>query len=524
MSIDMTPDVLHSNHDVVVIGSGLTGSWVAHELTRQGLNVLMLEAGPALGFAESRAPVWTDELKDRVTIRQGEQSRHAAFWFNGPDAFVDDLHHPYEKTRDFTWIRGRQVGGRSLTWGGVALRHSDLEFSSRGAHGVTWPIRHVDLAEYYEEIEGFMGVEGTAADAPSLPDGRYLLPNHPMTEEEAGFASLVQSMWPERRVVQSRVIPDPRGVPSADLGAWSARTVHHSLLPSAIATGRLTIRSGVIVSHLVAMADGRVGSVSCVDATNGQRFSVPAKNVYLSASTIESIRILLNSASQVHPNGIGNSGGLLGKGLLDKGAVSFSGSIPGARDRTPRPFGHGHGLLIPRFNVARDELAAERGFAITGSMQRGRNLPDGTANWSLAAQYEREPSVGNCVELASNTVDKWGLRTVKVTSSPSEADAKLHEKARGKLLEMISVAQYQIHDQGEASPGSFVHEAGGAAMGSDSRTSVVNERNQVWDCANLYVTDGSCFVTAGWQNPSLTMMAIALRAARMGGNRIRGVA
>ncbi len=197
MSIDMTPDVLHSNHDVVVIGSGLTGSWVAHELTRQGLNVLMLEAGPALGFAESRAPVWTDELKDRVTIRQGEQSRHAAFWFNGPDAFVDDLHHPYEKTGDFTWIRGRQVGGRSLTWGGVALRHSDLEFSSRGAHGVTWPIRHVDLAEYYEEIEGFMGVEGTAADAPSLPDGRYLLPNHPMTEKKrdlrASFSPCGQS-------------------------------------------------------------------------------------------------------------------------------------------------------------------------------------------------------------------------------------------------------------------------------------------------------------------------------------------
>jgi choline dehydrogenase-like flavoprotein len=510
-------------YDALVIGAGLTGAWAAKELAEAGLEVLVLDAGPALAPAEvTEVEPRSSPRRREAARRQPVQSQAVAYWLHPPQLFVDDFDHPYSVVAHspFAWIRGRQIGGRSFAWGGVTLRWSDHEFTDpdRDGIGPRWPIRHADLAPAYEQVERFLGVSGVADGLPQLPDGVFL-PPAPFTAAERAFKDVVEARWPERRVIHCRgIAPEP----GADAGAdarWTTKSALHRVLPAALATGRAWVRPDSVVSHLIVDPDtGRVSGAACLDRLTKEPFDARARIVVLSASTIESVRLLLNSRSPRHPAGLGNSSGLVGRGLADHLAVRVSGTLPSGRAAAaPAPIGGPHAISIPRFRNLddRDRRPFTRGYGIWGGLDRQAPLdtPPGESPWLLTALLEVLPRDENRIEIDDGVTDAWGIKSVRLRLCYGENEWKMAEDAGAALLEMAAAAGLAVRQRSMSGPGAYVHELGGARMGADPRTSVLSPFNQCWDARNLFVVDGSAFPTAGWQNPTLTMMALTVRAA-----------
>jgi len=513
----------HRRYDALVIGAGLTGAWAAKELSEAGLDVLVLDAGPRLAPDEvSEVDPRTSARRREAARRQPVQSQTAAYWTLPPHLFVDDFDHPYAVVANspFAWIRGRQIGGRSFAWGGVTLRMSDYEFADpdRDGIGPRWPIRHADLAPHYETIERTLAVSGAADGLPQLPDGMFL-PPAPFTAVEQTFKDAVETRWPERHVIHCRGI-SPDGGQAADADVrWAARSALHRVLPAALVTGKVAIRPDAVVSHLLvdtntALVTGAAG----VDRLTKDPFEARARIVVLCASTIESVRLLLNSRSRQHPTGIGNSSGLLGRGLVDHLAVRVWGSVESdLRGQAPAPLGGPHAISIPRFRNLddRDRRSFVRGYGIWGGLDRQAAVDGGTdeSAWLLTALLEVLPRDENRIEIDEGLTDAWGIKAVRIRLGYGDNEWKMAEDAGAALLEMAAAAKLPVRHRSMSGPGAYVHELGGARMGADSASSVLNAFNQCWDAKNLFVVDGSSFPTAGWQNPTLTMMALTVRAA-----------
>jgi len=509
--------------DVLVIGAGLTGAWAAKELAEAGLKVLVLDAGPALAPAaisevEPRRSPWRHEAGRRQPI----QSQAAAWWTHPPQLFVDDFDHPYTVIANspFTWIRGRQIGGRSLTWGGVTLRFSDHEFGDpdRDGIGPRWPIRHADLAPAYGRVEQFLRVSGGAESLRQLPDGVFV-PPAPFTAAERAFKAIVETRWPDRRVINCRgIAPNGAETPGGD-ARWTTKSALHRLLPAAIATGRVATRPDSVVSHLVVDPDtALVSGAAGFDRLTMDPFEVRARIIVLCASTIESVRLLLNSRSRQHPAGIGNSSGLVGRGLIDHLAVRLSGTLPvGHGGAAPAPLGGPHAISIPRFrNLDSDDRRPfVRGYGVWGGLDRQVPLDPAAAEapWVLTALLEVLPQEENRIEIDEGLSDAWGIKTVRLRLCYGRNEWNMAEDAGAALLEMAAAGELTVRRRSISGPGAYVHELGGARMGSDPRSSVLSPFNQCWDAKNLFVVDGSAFPTAGWQNPTLTMMALSVRAS-----------
>jgi len=500
--------------DAVVVGAGLTGTWAAKQLGEAGMRVMLLDAGPLpSSSAATERGDWSIQQREAIAARQPVQARHFSYWQHDPALFVDDIDHPYSYASGspFVWIRGRQVGGRSHTWGGVTLRFSDCEFKDREAArcGGHWPLGYADLAPYYDTVERVFAVQGSSANLMQLPDGAFM-PPIALTQSERLFKRVIEHRWPERHVIHSRSVS---GAVHHD--GWAPRTTLHALLPSALATSRVTLRPDSIVSHLVLGSDlTTVRGVAGKDRLSGQSFEVSARIVVLCASTLESLRIMLNSRSRHCPDGVGNSRGLLGTRLLDHAAVSLSGSIPNSEDFAVEPWTPGAGILIPRFcNVGRRDRKFVGGYGVSGGLQRGSRSAKGEAPWSLTALLEVLPRVENAVRIDDRLVDAWGIPSVSVQMSYSNNEREMQHEAEQCLREMADSAGLLVQQTTTTLPGAYVHELGGAPIGNDPGSSVLNPCNACWDAKNLFVLDGACFVTAGWQNPSLTMMALAVRAS-----------
>jgi choline dehydrogenase-like flavoprotein len=485
--------------------------------------VLVVDAGPALDPAEvSQIEPRTSLRRREAALRQPVQSRTAAWWTHPPQLFVDDFDHPYTVVAcsPFAWIRGRQVGGRSFAWGGVTLRFSDHEFGDpdRDGIGPCWPIRHADLAPFYEKVERFLRVSGAADGLSQLPDGVFL-PPAPFTTAERAFKAIVQARWPDRRVINCRGISPDGGETAGSDARWATKSALHRLLPAALATGRVAVRADSVVSHLSVDPDtALVSGAVCLDQLTKDPFEVRARIVVLCASTIESVRLLLNSRSRQHPAGIGNSSGLLGLGLIDHLAVRVSGTLPAGRSSTsPAPLGGPHAISIPRFrNLDKaDRRPFVRGYGIWGGLDRQTPLDPSSAEppWLLTALLEVLPRDENRIEIDDGLRDAWGIKSVRLRLSYGENEWRMAEDADAALLEMAAAGGLTISQRSTSGPGAYVHELGGARMGSDPRTSVLSPFNQCWDAKNLFVVDGSSFPTAGWQNPTLTMMALSVRAS-----------
>jgi choline dehydrogenase-like flavoprotein len=509
-------------YDALVIGAGLTGAWAAKELAEAGLEVLVLDAGPSLAPAEvSEAEPRTSPRRREAARRQPVQSQSVAYWLHPPQLFVDDYDHPYSVVANspFAWIRGRQIGGRSFAWGGVTLRLSDHEFTDpeRDGIGPRWPIRHADLAPAYEKVERFLSVSGAADGLPQLPDG-VLLPPPPFTAAERAFKEVVEARWPDRRVIHCRgIAPESSREANGD-ARWASRSALHRVLPAALATGRAWVRPDSVVAHLLIDPDtGRVSGSACLDRLTKDPFEVRARLVVLCASTIESVRLLLNSRSRQHPAGIGNSSGLLGRGLTDHLAVRISGTVPARAPGPPAPIAGPHAITIPRFRNLddRDRRPFTRGYGIWGGIDRQAavDTAPGESPWLLTALLEVLPREENRIEIDDGLTDAWGIPSVRLRLGYGDNEWRMAEDAGTALLEMTSTADLTVRQRSMSSPGAYVHELGGARMGADARTSVLSPFNQCWDAKNLFVVDGSAFPTAGWQNPTLTMMALTVRAA-----------
>ena len=498
-------------YDAIVVGAGASGGWAAKQLTEGGMQVLLLDAGET---PEQKArSIWQQNLMRKIRYRgkvdqrtlsmrrQPIQSKTPAWEWNY-HYFVDDLDNPYTTPADkpFTWLRSRQVGGRMIvkTHGRQLYRFSDSEFkaASRDGFGVDWPIAHRDLAPYYERVERWVGLTGTVEQIPHLPDS-VLLPPQPMTEGEQLLKASVESCWPDRRVIPARTAPPP------------------STIPAALQTGRLTLRSNAIARQiLVDDKTGKAKGVTFVDRHSHKTHEVRANVVVLCASTIESTRLLLNSASADHPQGLGNSSGLLGHYLMDHvNSVTVEGSIP-QPERFARNVPAGS-FYIPQFrNIADRQPNFIRGYGIQGTAAREVLEGRDRVPFVMRAFGEMLPRFENCITLDPAQKDAWGIPVAHISCAFSDNEHAMAEDTLATLKEMSAAAGFVVETESRslAPPGTAAHEVGTARMGHDPATSVLNSFNQSWDVKNLFVTDGSCFVSQGYQNPTLTIMALTVRA------------
>jgi len=514
------------------------------------MRVLLLEAGSALSpeadhFDENIAhtvPGILDGagIAPQVKQRQAVQALCPAYNERSHKFFVDDIDHPYSvpETKQFAWIRSRQVGGRTILWGRQCYRMSDFEFkaAARDGFGEDWPISYSDLAPYYDKVETFMGVHGSYEHLPQLPDGRFL-PPLALSAGEQLLKIAVETKWPQRKVIPMRIA----GANSPDGGGsvWPYFSSPGSTLAAAGRTGKLELQPNSITSHiLVDSHSGKAKGVGYVDRDTKQAYEAFGKVILLCASTIESTRILLNSATRQHPGGLGNSADVLGHYLMDHtGCITVTGVGP---PRSPVAGGNesAMGIYMPNFrNLDGPEMKFLRGYGIQGGVQRGipglghSQLPGSAADSSwdrknssdslsgdsqfwLAAFGEMLPRFHNRVTLNQDEKDAWGIPTVHIDCTHSDNERAMARDQVECLTEMAEAAGFQIMRKQErmAQPGLSIHEVGTARMGADPGKSVVDPFNACWDADNVFVLDGACFVSQGYQNPTLTMMAIAVRA------------
>jgi choline dehydrogenase-like flavoprotein len=529
--------------DAIVVGSGATGGAAAWKLTARGKRVLVLEAGKPTSPSEHRPRFLRNSataLWRHWTGRQHTQRHHPTYWATNPDFFVDDVANPYSTPDDmpFRWIRGGRVGGRTLTWDAVTPRLSDFEFkaASDDGFGIDWPICHDDLDPYYAELETLFDVFGTREGLPQLPDGVFSGQKQ-LTPGELHFKKKAEAYFGDRRVIVSRGVNAER---SPEKGAhFSKITSIRTTLQRALDTGLLTIRANARAAKvLVEGTRERADGVEWIDTQTGEVHRARAKLVFLCASTIESVRILLNSRTSAHAQGLGGNSGHLGHYLMDHSAGNVYFTLPDVReDGGPYEFSGCASILVPRYqNLGQRTHPYLRGFGIWGGIQRmpvpnilrrDRNVAFGF----LCGRSEVLPHRENRVELSS-TKDRYGVPVPHITCAWKEADVQLAAAARADTEDMVRCAggvpgmvtdhfytpfvkdfMRQIQKEWTIStPGMFVHEVGGARMGKDPSESVVDPYCAVWGVGNVFVTDGACWVTSGWQNPTLTEMAITLRA------------
>jgi choline dehydrogenase-like flavoprotein len=546
----------NTTYDALIVGSGITGGWAAKELTEKGLNVLVLEAGrtilPEQDYVE-HVPIW--ELKFRYWDNRAERQRiqpiqrecyYACDEFSH-HFFVNDLDNPYSSDpgKPFTWIRGRQVGGKSITWGRQSYRWSDLDFEANLRDGVAvdWPIRYQDIAPWYDYVEEFAGISGQPEGLPQLPDGKFLPPME-MTCVEQDLRNAVAKHYDDRLVTIGRAAVLTRthkgraachycGICHRGCITQSYFSSLNSTLPAAQKTGRLTIRPYSVVHSLAFdSATRRISGVRVIDAQSKSAIEFKGRVVFLCASTLESARILLNSTTPEFPNGLANSSGELGHNLMDHHMGSGAGgTMPGHEDKMP--FGNRpNGIYIPRFrNVSSKQKDFLRGYGYQGGgtregWNRGLHMAGFGADFkkalsvpgpwylSLGGFGECLPDHANYVESNSEKLDAWGIPTFKIHCEWNENERAMSRDIASQAAEMLAAAgASEISSwQDMSAPGLAIHEMGTARMGRDPKTSVLNAHNQAHDVKNLFVTDGSCMVSSSCVNPSLTYMALTARA------------
>lgn len=552
-----------ADFDAIVVGSGMSGGWSAKELTERGLKVLVLERGaeirPERDYTD-RIPPWERPNLDRIP--EDEIAEHYPKQYGGvayaikettKHFWVKDSEHPYEEAEgtSYDWLRGYHTGGRSIMWSRQAYRLApqDFEANLQEGVGVDWPIRYDDIAPWYDHVERFAGIAGTAERLPQLPDGVFQ-PAFAFTCAEEEFKARVEAAFPGRNVIPARVahITEPTEE-QAGLGRSRCRVRNrcehgcifkayfssvNATLPAAERTGNLTMVHNAIVQSVDYDPEAaRVTGVRVIDAETGGRTTYTARVVFLNASTIASAMILLQSTSEAFPNGLANRSDQVGRNLMDHiSGAGASGLLHGFEDKTV--FGRRPGgIYIPRYaNITENDKPYRRGFGYQGSGTPvggpgGRTPGIGRAfkeahrqpgPWriGIGAFGEQLPDPENRVTLHPTRRDKWGNPIAVFRVTYSENAHIMMEEARKDAIAMLEAAgctDIRSSPVELTKPGNRIHEMGSARMGRDPATSVLNGWCQAHDVENLFITDGSFMTSAACQNPSLTYMAFSARAA-----------
>jgi choline dehydrogenase-like flavoprotein len=541
-----------NTYDAIVVGSGISGGWAAKELCEKGLKTLVLERGPMVehikDYTTATLAPWEFAHRNVVSEKMRKEQHSQVRGFcneHNSHFFVNDIEHPYNQVKPYDWIRGYHVGGRSLTWGRQCYRWSDLDFeaNAKDGHGVDWPIRYKDIAPWYSYVEKFVGVSGSVEGLPQLPDGEFLPPME-MNCLEEHLASSISKTFTDRKMIIGRVANLTRGLNqrgpcqfrnACDRGCPFSGyfSSNSATLPAAKATGNLTIRPDSVVAEVIYDKERkRATGVRVIDANTMQSEEYYAKIIFLNASTLGSTFILLNSISEVFPNGMGNESGQLGHNLMDHhyhvGAV---GSHDGFKDSyfSGR---RANGIYVPRFRNIDEKTKRNdyvRGFGYQGGASRGRfNGSDkiGAAlkeeaaslgDWGmwLGAWGEQLPDYDNKVSLSKEKKDKWGLPLLDIDCEFKENEYAMRKdmmNSAAEMLESAGMKNISTFDDDKAYPGLCIHEMGTARMGKDPKTSVLNKWNQLHSVKNVFVTDGACMTSSANQNPSITYMALTARA------------
>jgi choline dehydrogenase-like flavoprotein len=541
--------------DAIVIGSGMSGGWAAKELTEQGMKVLLLERGENIehitGYKTALKAPW--ELPHRNWITNQIREEHATmtrdFFMDEGNAYLwtNEKDSPYIEKRPFDWFRGYHVGGRSLMWGRQSYRWNrfDYEANLNEGVGVDWPIRYEDMAPWYDHVESFAGISGSLEGLEQLPDGKFLPPMELNVVEKSVAARIKARYAGSRRLIIGRVanITVPHNGRTncqyrnkCDLGCpfGAYFSTQSATLPAAVKTGNLTLRPFSIVTKLIYDKDRkRASGVEVLDAETRVTYEFKSRIVFLCASTLNSAWVLMNSATDVWPDGLGSSSGELGHNIMDHHfRVGASGEVDDFVDRYV--FGRrANGFYIPRYrNLFGDKRGYARGFGYQGVASREgwqreiAELGVGAAMkaaltepgpWTIGMTGFGEvlPNHDNQITLDKNTRDKWGLPVLSMDCDIGENEVKMRVDMMNDAAEMLEAAgvkNVKPKDSGYAL-GQGIHEMGSARMGRDPKTSVLNKHNQVWDAQNVFVTDGSCMASTSCVNPSLTYMALTARAA-----------
>ncbi|WP_316821786.1 GMC family oxidoreductase [Pedobacter gandavensis] len=545
-------------YDAIVIGSGISGGWAAKEFTEKGLKTLVLERGKdvkhIVDYPTTNKYPYEFEHRGELTLAIKKEnpvvSKCYAFREDAMHFFVKDQEHPYVQEKPFDWIRGYQVGGKSLLWARQTQRWSDLDFEGplRDDFAVDWPIRYKDLDSWYTYAEKFAGISGNKDGLPALPDGDFL-PAFPLNAVEDYFKNTIREKFEGRHVISARCahLSQPKQV-HFDQGRGKCQnrnlcqrgcpfggyfSSNSSTLPWAEKTGNLTLKPfSVVESVLYDEKLGKASGVRVVDTNTKEVREYYAKVIFVNAATINTNLILLNSKSSRFPNGLGNDSGTLGKYVaFHNYSARISAEYDGLREFSTDGRNPAGGGYIPRFrNLLKQETNFKRGYAAGFSAYRSPDRDTSGFGTDLKAQLlhknlglwqvgshmmgETIPKATNFVKLDADQKDAWGIPLLRISVDYDENDAKMKKDYLDQMTEMFSAAGFtniKANDAGQA-PGLDIHEMGGARMGHDPKTSVLNKWNQLHDCKNVFVTDGACMTSTSTQNPSLTYMALTARA------------
>jgi choline dehydrogenase-like flavoprotein len=551
--------------DAIVVGSGISGGWAAKELTERGLKVLMLDRGQdikhKIDYVDTNKPAWeyphrggrTQKMIEEYPVLKRDyplNERNLSWWCSDQD-------HPYVEKKPFGWFRGYHVGGRSLMWGRQSYRWSDLDFEANAKDGIAidWPIRYKDIAPWYDHAETFAGISGSLEGLPHLPDGKFLPPMQLNIVEQDVAKRIKEHYKNERHMFIGRVANLTAKIEGRDsacqfrnicsngcpFGAYFS--TQSSTLPAAEKTGNLTLRPWSICTEVIYDKDTKKAKgVRVLDAQNNQTYEYYSKVVFLNASALNTAWLMMRSATDVWPDGLGSSSGQLGHNVMDHHLkIGASGDVDGYEDKYYYGF-RPNGIYIPRFrNLPGGEKRNYlRGFGYQGGASR-EGWSRLVAELNIGAEFkealtepgkwtmgiggfgEMLPYHDNKITISKDKKDKWGLPVLEFDVEFKENEKNMRVDIMNdakEMLEAAGVKNVKAYDNG-CEPGWGIHEMGTARMGKDPKTSVLNSNNQVWDCKNVFVTDGACMVSASCVNPSLTYMALTARAAEFAVNELK---
>jgi choline dehydrogenase-like flavoprotein len=544
--------------DVIVIGSGISGGWAAKEFTGKGLKTLVLERGRDVkhlkDYPTTNMKPWEFEHRGEIpyTIQKENPvaSRCYVFREDAMHFVVKDTEHPYVQEKPFDWIRGYQVGGKSILWARQTQRWSEYDFEgpARDGYAVDWPIRYKDLAPWYSYVEKFAGISGNKDGLDVLPDGEFLPPLE-LSCVENYFKDFVSKNYPERHVIYARCahLTEPKQV-HLDQGRGQCQkrnlcqrgcpfggyfNSNSTTIPWAEKTGNMTLRPfSVVESIIYDEKKGKAVGVRVIDTNTKEQIDYFARVIFVNAAALNTNLILLNSTSSRFPNGLGNDSGILGKFVaFHNYRAKINAVYDGFLDKTT----DGRTMTsayLPRFrNVKKQETDFLRGYAAGFGAGRSNNIKrDGFGEtlknnlaskelgpWRVGSHMMGEtiPKATNYVRLDPTKKDAWGIPQLAINMDYDDNDEKMVKDFMEQMTEMYTKAGFKeikTFDSKQA-PGLDIHEMGGARMGIDPKTSILNKWNQVHACKNVFVTDGACMTSTSTQNPSLTYMALTARAA-----------